>query len=113
MNRVEIVGKIYEIREAAKCSFITCICRSGNKNEFLDIVLFEQQATFFKKWFTTGQWIGITGHLKKSIRDKDGKRYSELSIIADNLEMIGPQPQQQNQGIIDDYVDIDSEELPF
>lgn len=129
MNRISLVGRVQEVRELPTVTFITVRCRSGSQSEFLDVVLFEKQAAFFRQWFKGGSWIGITGHLKKSIREKDGKRVSELSIIADNLEMVGPPPpqpqqsqqlqqqtptpQQQQKSIYDDFEEVCDEELPF
>lgn len=130
MNRISLVGRVQEVRELPKVTFVTVRCRTGSQSEFLDIVLFEKQADFFRRWFKGGSWIGVTGHLKKSTREKDGKRVSELSIIADNLEMVGPPPQEpqepqqptqtyiqapqpQQESIYDDFVDVSDDELPF
>lgn len=94
MNRVSLTGRIHEIRELTKCTFITVICRTRSKNEFIDVVIFGTQKYFFKKHFRKGSWIGIDARLSKSIREmSDGTRRAQLSVIAENIEMVGPPPQ--------------------
>lgn len=98
MNKVALTGRVHEIRSLAKCIYITLICRTRSHNEFLDIVLFDRHRAFAEQWINKGSWIAVDGHLSKSTRtDKDGVRRSELSIIADNIDMVGKPPETPSQ----------------
>ena len=98
MNTVNLTGKVIEIRHSNRCCYATIMCRTRSKNEFIDVTLFQQQSEFFNKWFKTGSWIAIQAHLTKSAREmSDGTRRQEMSVIVDNMEMVGDAQQQQQR----------------
>ena len=66
MNIVILTGKIAQVREYPKVTYITIHCRDGKYSEFLDVTLFPSQAEFFDNYFSQGCWITIRGRLHKN-----------------------------------------------
>ena len=91
---------------------------------YFDIVVFGKQAENLKQWLTKGRQVAVTGILKQDRWvSKDGKKMSQVSIIADNVQFLGGQSDkaQQNgvpvqpeevEGFAEEGFDY-SEDVPF
>lgn len=91
---------------------------------YFDIVVFGKQAENLKQWLTKGRQVAVTGMLKQDRWvSKDGKKMSQVSIIANNVQFLGGQSDrvQQNgvpvqpeevEGFTEEGFDY-SEDVPF
>lgn len=113
MNKTIICGRIHEIRKREKCTYITIMAYTQNRNEFIDVTLFNRQSEFFNKYFQTGQWISIDGHLHNNTYNG----ITQLTVIADNINFCGDksQPTQSSQSPqSNDWDDIpQTGDIPF
>lgn len=83
MNKVILNGKITRINECEKVIYFTICVRSGNEYEYIPITTFN--TIFFKRYFETGKWICVEGHLHTN--NYNGTYTTE--IIADSLNFSG------------------------
>lgn len=83
MNEVIIAGKIIREKRLDKVTYCTICVRTGKEYEYITVVVFNTQ--FYNKYFYTGKWILIRGHLH--INQKENTY--ETEIIADDLNFIG------------------------
>ena len=71
--------------------------------DYFDVVIFGKQAEGLKAYLVKGKQVAIQGRLQQDRwTDKEGKNQSRISIVADNIQLIGgvkadSQPQQQTQ----------------
>ena len=91
---------------------------------YFDIVVFGKQAENLKQWLTKGRQVAVTGMLKQDRWvSKDGKKMSQVSIIANNVQFLGGQSDRvQSNGSpiqpegdegFDDESFYYSEDVPF
>ena len=97
MNTVNLCGKIHTIKEFEKVTYVTIHCKDSRNNEFLDVTLFDKK--FFNRYFQTGMWIGILGHIHKN-KNRDYRQ----EIIADSMYFVGDTPTEN------EYKDIEIDE---
>ena len=100
MNVVQLCGKLIKIIPYEKVTYITILCKDAKNTEYLDVTVFDR--TFLDRYFVTGMWIGITGHIHKN----KNKNYQQ-EIIAEQFYFVGdnPLPTENNE-----YNDITDEE---
>lgn len=91
---------------------------------YFDIVVFGKQAENLKQWLTKGRQVAVTGILKQDRWvSKDGKKMSQVSIIANNVQFLGGQSdrvqsngspiQPEGDEEFDDESFYYSEDVPF
>lgn len=56
---------------------------------FFDVTIFGKTAETLKPYLIKGKQIAVTGHLKQDRWEKDGQKYSKVSIVADAVELLG------------------------
>lgn len=64
--------------------------RNGNKQEetvFIDIDLWGKQADYFGKNLKKGDYIMVTGRLRRETWEAEGQKRSKLSIRADKIDL--------------------------
>lgn len=70
----------------------------GNRKEHTDfhsLVLFGRQAEIAGEYLRKGRLVYADGRLQtKSWDDAEGKRHWSTEVIVDNLQMVGPKPEE-------------------
>ena len=56
---------------------------------FFDVTIFGKTAETLKPYLIKGKQIAVTGHLKQDRWEKDGQKFSKVSIVADAVELLG------------------------
>lgn len=136
MNRVDIVGRLYQDVDLKTSQSGKSIARTGvavqrkYKNsegkydsDFINIIAFGATADFISKHFSKGQMIGITGSIQTgSYTNKNGQKVYTTDVVADTAEFVeskngNSKPVQQaapqNSGDFMDVSDSLEAELPF
>ena len=103
LNVVAIMGRLVadpELRTTPQgtnvCSFrIACdrnFARQGEQRQadFIDIVVWRQQAEFVCKYFQKGSLIAIEGSLQtRQYQDKNGNNRTAVEVVANNINFAG------------------------
>jgi len=87
----------YTPSETAVCSFGLAINHGwkGKDGEdktevcFIDVVMFGKRAETLNKYFKKGGAILVQGRLKLDQWEKDGRKQSKISVIADSFQFVG------------------------
>lgn len=71
-----------------------------NEADFFDVTIWGKQAENLKPYLLKGTQVCIDGHLKQDRWEKDGQKFSKISIVADNVQLLGGKNSnsQGNQG---------------
>lgn len=56
---------------------------------YVDFTLWGRQAEALKQYLTKGKQVAIEGHLRQERWEKDGQKFSRLSVVADNVQLLG------------------------
>lgn len=59
------------------------------ETDFFDVTIWGKQAENLKPYLTKGKQICVEGHLKQDRWQKDGQKFSKISIVADNVQLLG------------------------
>ena len=59
------------------------------ETDFFDVTIWGKQAENLKPYLTKGTQICVDGHLKQDRWEKDGQKFSKISIVADNVQLLG------------------------
>lgn len=114
INKVFLIGRIclepkfgYTQQGAAKLDFSIAVNRSKKdqsgqyveEGNFFNLSLWGKTAENLKQYLYIGQQVAIDGQLKQDTWTDDGQKHSKISIVVDNIQMLGGknQNQQQNQ----------------
>ena len=65
---------------------------SGNWIEeanFFDVTIWGKQAENLKPYLTKGKQIAVDGYLKQDRWEKDGQKFSRVSIVANSVQLLG------------------------
>ena len=69
---------------------------------FFDVTIWGKTAENLKPYLTKGKQIAVDGYLKQDRWEKDGQKQSRVSIVANNVQLLGGRsdggPQQQSGG---------------
>lgn len=103
INHVTIVGRLTRDAEisylpsgAAVAKISIAVNRSRKNGDqwvdevsYFDSAIFGKTAENLKPYLSKGKQIGLEGHLKQDRWEKDGQKFSKISIIADNVQLLG------------------------
>lgn len=103
INHVTIVGRLTRDAEisylpsgAAVAKISIAVNRSRKNGDqwveevsYFDSAIFGKTAENLKPYLSKGKQIGLEGHLKQDRWEKDGQKFSRISIIADNVQLLG------------------------
>lgn len=56
---------------------------------YFNLTIWGKTAENLKPYLTKGKQICVEGHLKQDRYEKDGQKFSKISIIADNVQLLG------------------------
>ena len=60
-----------------------------DETSYFDITIWGKTAENLKPYLNKGKQICVEGHLKQDRWEKDGQKMSRVSIIADNVQLLG------------------------
>lgn len=103
INHVTVVGRLTRDAEisylpsgAAVAKISIAVNRSRKNGDqwvedvsYFDSAVFGKTAENLKPYLSKGKQIGLEGHLKQDRWEKDGQKFSKISIIADNVQLLG------------------------
>ena len=65
---------------------------------FFNITIWGKTAENLKPYLTKGKQICVEGHLKQDRWEKDGQKQSRISIVADNVQLLGGRSDSSQSG---------------
>ena len=103
INHVIIVGRLTRAAEisylpsgVAVAKISIAVNRSRKNGDqwveevsYFDSAIFGKTAENLKPYLSKGKQIGLEGHLKQDRWEKDGQKFSKISIVADNVQLLG------------------------
>ena len=134
LNNISLVGRItkevdlrYTQSNVAVATFTLAVNRTfKNENgdreaDFINCVMWRQQAENLANWAKKGALIGITGRIQtRSYDNQQGQRIYVTEVVAEQFQLLGSKGQgNQGQQQAPDFsrqgapMDISSDMLPF
>ena len=135
INNVTLIGRLtrdaelrYTPSNIATAQFnIACNRNFKNSNgeydaDFINCVMWREQAERFCNWTKKGMLVGITGRIQtRSYEGNDGKRVYVTEVVADNFQVLEKRDNTANQNSMTEQMppnyanpmDIDDSDLPF
>jgi single-strand DNA-binding protein len=81
--------------------------------DFINCVAFKHTADFIQKYFSKGQFIGITGRIQtRKWQDNDGKTRYATEVIVENATFTSGKSETNNTAQFEEVTEPD-DELPF
>lgn len=87
----------YTDKNIAICSFTIAINRINEESDFIPIKVFNKLAENSFKYLKKGSLVGITGSIKTSNYEKDGKKIYKTEIIANSVEFLSNNTNSQGK----------------
>ncbi|WP_455146157.1 single-stranded DNA-binding protein [Streptococcus constellatus] len=124
INNVVLVGRMtrdaelrYTPQNQAVATFTLAVNRnfknqSGEREaDFINVVIWRQQAENLANWAKKGTLIGITGRIQtRSYENQQGQRVYVTEVVAENFQILESRTQQNNNA---NPMDISDDDLPF
>ena len=103
LNRVVLIGNLTRDAELkytpgglAICAFALAVNRRVKQGDqwideanFFDVTLFGKSGESIKQYLVKGKQVGVDGQLRQERWEKDGQKHSRVSIVADNVMLLG------------------------
>lgn len=135
INNVTIIGRLtrdaelrYTPSNIATAQF-NVACNRNFKNasgeydaDFINCVMWREQAERFCNWTKKGMLVGITGRIQtRSYEGNDGKRVYVTEVVAESFQVLEKRDNTANQNSMTEQMppnyanpmDIDESDLPF
>ena len=110
LNRVVLIGRLtrdaelVNVGQTVKADLSIAVNRSRKQTDgswtdevsFFDFTLWGKTAEGLKPFLTKGKQIAIEGHLKQDRWEKDGQKFSKVSIVAENVQLLGGRSENGN-----------------
>jgi single-strand DNA-binding protein len=135
INNVTLIGRLtrdVELRHTPSNIAIAqfnVACNRNFKNtngeydaDFINCVMWREQAERFCNWTKKGMLVGITGRIQtRSYEGNDGKRVYVTEVVAENFQVLEKRDNTANQNSMTEQMpsnyanpmDIDESDLPF
>ena len=135
INNVTFIGRLtrdaelrYTPSNIATVQFnVACNRNFKNANgeydaDFINCVMWREQAERFCNWTKKGMLVGITGRIQtRSYEGNDGKRVYVTEVVAENFQVLEKRDNTANQNSMAEQMppnytnpmDIDESDLPF
>lgn len=137
INNVTLVGRLTrdpELRYTPSNIAITTFNLAVNRNfknqagdreaDFINCMIWRQQAENFANWFKKGNLVGITGRIQtRSYDNQQGQRVYVTEVVADTFQLLEKRDNSANQSNIEDQMpasfgatnplDISDDDMPF
>lgn len=69
-----------------------------DETSYFDITIWGKTAENLKPYLNKGKQICVEGHLKQDRWEKDGQKMSRVTIIADQVQLLGGKSENTNSG---------------
>lgn len=108
LNHVVLIGRLtrdlgadeksfgYAGNGQARVNFSIAVNRSKKQGDqwvdetnYFDITLWGKQAENLKPYLTKGKMICVDGYLKQDRWEKDGQKFSRITVVANNVQLLG------------------------
>ena len=129
INNVVLVGRMtrdaelsYTPQNVAVATFTLAVNRTfksqnGEREaDFINCVMWRQQAENLANWAKKGSLIGVTGRIQtRNYENNDGQRVYVTEVVAETFQMLESRNQQSANGTFgnDNPMDIQDDNLPF
>lgn len=135
INNVTLIGRLTKDVELKRTpsdiatAQFTIACNRNFKNangeydaDFINCVMWREQAERFCNWTKKGMLVGITGRIQtRSYEENDGKRVYVTEVVAENFQLLEKRDNTANQNSMTEQtppnyanpMDIDESDLPF
>ena len=129
INNVVLVGRMtrdaelrYTPSNVAVATFTLAVNRTfksqnGEREaDFINCVMWRQQAENLANWAKKGSLIGVTGRIQtRNYENNDGQRVYVTEVVAENFQMLESRNQQSSNDTFGngDPMDIQDDDLPF
>ena len=130
INNVVLVGRVtkeielkYASNDLAYANFTLAVDRNfKNRNgereaDFINIVIWRQQAENLANWSKKGTLLGVTGRIQtRNYENQQGKRVYVTEVVADNFQILEKREAQadtQKHAQQETFSDVDDIDLPF
>ena len=137
INNVTLVGRLTrdpELRYTPSNIAITTFNMAVNRNfknqdgnreaDFINCMIWRQQAENFANWCKKGNLVGITGRIQtRSYENQQGQRVYVTEVVADTFQLLEKRDNSANQANIEDQMpasfgatnplDISDDDMPF
>ncbi len=128
INNVVLVGRLtrdaelrYTPQNQAVATFNLAVNRnfknqSGEREaDFINIVIWRQQAENLANWTKKGSLIGITGRIQtRSYENQQGQRVYVTEVVADSFQILEKRDNSANQSSMDSQMPpFSDDDLPF
>ena len=137
INNVVLVGRMtrdaelhYTPQNLAVATFNLAVNRnfknqSGEREaDFINVVIWRQQAENLANWAKKGALIGITGRIQtRNYDNQQGQRVYVTEVVADHFQLLGSRNKSANHSSVDEQMppdfgnnnpmDISDDDLPF
>ena len=80
---------------------------------YFDVTIWGKTAENLKPYLTKGKQICVEGHLKQDRWEKDGQKFSKVSIIADQVQLLGGKSDLNNSGTSTYAQQYEEQQNPF
>ena len=70
----------------------------ADEANYFDVQVFGKQAESLKPFLTKGKLIGVDGYLKQDRWEKDGQKFSKVTINANDIQLLTPKDKNQDAG---------------
>lgn len=132
MNSINICGRLTaqpELKTTQSginvCSFDLAVKRPKVKDttDFLPCVVWRQGAEYISKYGHKGDMVAVSGVMTtRKWQDKDGNNRIAYEVVADTVQIVSSQPQQQQSPQLNAFMNqaksagvevVDDDDLPF
>ena len=77
------------------------------------VTIWGKTAENLKPYLTKGKQICVEGHLKQDRWEKDGQKQSRVTIVADNVQLLGGKSESNNSGTSTYAQQYEEQQNPF
>jgi single-strand DNA-binding protein len=104
LNNLSITGRFTrnpEMKQVAGKSlanFSIAVSKGGKGKEevsYFDCIAWEKTADLINQYCSKGKQVNITGELKQDRWEKDGQKFSRVSIVVRQIQLLGSKDDQQ------------------
>ncbi|VUX00924.1 Single-stranded DNA-binding protein ssb [Streptococcus constellatus] len=124
INNVVLVGRMTrdaELRMTQSNTAVASFTLAVNRNfksqngereaDFINCIIWRQQAENLANWAKKGALIGITGRIQtRNYENQQGQRVYVTEVVAENFQILESRNQQNNNA---NPMDISDDDMPF
>lgn len=133
MNSIYLIGRItkdLELRNTSNnkkvCEFTLAVNRDKEKADFINCIVWNNQAENLCKYQGKGSLIGITGELRVDNYEIQGKKHYKTYVLVNQLEYLSSKKEEKKENPYEEFgnsiktefdlgeqITIEDSDLPF